>query len=71
MKAVITRVVNGKVKIKKVNPHCFYDVYDAIMNLTDNDVEISQDVAAWCDKAKVNTVYQLREGTVRMEGKNG
>ena len=68
MKAVITRVENGKIKIKKVNPYCFYDVYDAIMDITGNDVEISQDVAAWCSTAKVNTVYQLREGTVRMEG---
>lgn len=42
-----------------------YDaIYDRMMLITDNDHEISADIASWCELASVGEVYTFREGEV-------
>lgn len=42
-------------------------IYDKIMELTDNDHEISSDAASWCELASVGEIYEFREGEVEIQ----
>lgn len=45
----------------------YYGIYDLMMNITDNDHEISSDAASWCELASIGEVYEFREGTLEIE----
>jgi len=37
-----------------------------MMELTDNDHEISADAASWCELATVGEIYEFREGEIEI-----
>lgn len=43
-----------------------YGIYDKMMELTDNDHEISCDSASWCELASVGEIYEFREGQIEI-----
>ena len=56
---------DGRTYYRKAND---YDrIYDLMMNLTDNDHEISADAASWCELASIGETYDFREGTLEIE----
>jgi len=57
---------NMRVYYRKANNH--EDIYNLMMNLTDNDHEIASDAASWCELASIGEVYDFREGTLKIEG---
>ena len=48
-------------------PNNYYDIYDKMMELTDNDHEISADAASWCELACVGEIYEFREGEIEIQ----
>ncbi len=48
----------------KANAH--HEIYEKMMELTDNDHEISENAAAWCISASVADTYEFREGEIMM-----
>ena len=42
------------------------DIYDAMMEFTGNDHEISADAASWCEFATVGETYEFREGEIEI-----
>lgn len=48
-------------------PNNHYDIYDKMMELTDNDHEISDDAASWCELASVGEIYEFREGEIEIQ----
>ena len=48
-------------------PNSYYDIYDKMMELTDNDHEISADAASWCELACVGEIYEFREGEIEIQ----
>ena len=44
----------------------YYSIYDKMMELTDNDHEISSDGASWCELATVGEIYEFREGEIEI-----
>lgn len=47
-------------------PNDHYSIYDKMMELTDNDHEISCDAASWCELASVGEIYEFREGEIEI-----
>lgn len=47
-------------------PNNHYGIYDKMMELTDNDHEISSDAASWCELACVGERYEFREGEIEI-----
>lgn len=47
-------------------PNDHYAIYDKMMELTDNDHEISSDGASWCELATVGEIYEFREGEIEI-----
>lgn len=47
-------------------PSDHYSIYDKMMELTDNDHEISSDAASWCELATVGEIYEFREGKIEI-----
>ena len=47
-------------------PNDHYSIYDKMMELTDNDHEISCDAASWCELATVGERYEFREGEIEI-----
>lgn len=43
-----------------------YGIYYKMMELTDNDHEISCDAASWCELASVGEIYEFREGNIEI-----
>ena len=43
-----------------------YGIYNKMMELTDNDHEISCDGASWCELASVGEIYEFREGQIEI-----
>ena len=41
-------------------------IYNKIMEITDNDHEISCDAASWCELASVGEIYEFREGQIEI-----
>lgn len=56
---------NMRIYYCKANNH--EDIYNLMMNLTNNDHEIASDAASWCELASVGEVYDFREGTLKIE----
>ena len=48
----------------KQNDH--YSIYDKMMELTDNDHEISSGGASWCEIAAVGEIYEFHEGEIEI-----
>ena len=48
----------------KPNDHC--GIYKKLMEITDNDYEISCDVANWCEFATIGDIYAFREGEIEI-----
>lgn len=47
-------------------PNNHYDIYEKMMELTDNDHEISASGASWCEVAEIGEVYEFREGEIEI-----
>ncbi len=47
-------------------PGDHYGIYDKMMQLTDNDHEVSADAASWCELATVGEIYEFREGEIEI-----
>ena len=62
---IFDRKKNMRIYYCKANSH--EDIYNLMMNLTDNDHEIASDAASWCELASVGEVYDFREGTLKIE----
>lgn len=45
----------------------YYEIYDLMMEITDNDHEISSDAASWCELACIGGIYEFREGYIEIE----
>ena len=43
-----------------------YDIYNKMMELTNNDHEISSDAASWCELATIGEIYEFREGEIEI-----
>ena len=56
---------NGKDWFYRHNNH--YAIYNKMMELTDNDHEISDDAASWCELATVGEIYEFREGEIEIQ----
>ena len=48
-------------------PNNRYDIYDKMMELTENDHEISAEAASWCELATVGEIYEFREGEIEIQ----
>ena len=48
------------------DPKDFESIYRAAMILTENDHEIAQDAASWCELATVGEIYEFREGEIEI-----
>lgn len=49
----------------KPNNHC--GIYNKMMELTENDHEISDEAACWCDSSVIGSVYEFREGEIEIQ----
>ena len=47
-------------------PNNHYSIYEKMMELTDNDHEISSDGASWGEFATVGEIYEFREGEIEI-----
>ena len=47
-------------------PNNHYGIYDKMMEITNNDHEISSDAASWCELATVGEIYEFREGEIEI-----
>ena len=47
-------------------PNDHYSIYDKMMELTNNDHEISSDAASWCELASEGEIYEFREGEIEI-----
>lgn len=47
-------------------PSDHYGIYDRMMELTDDDREISSGAASWCELATVGEIYEFREGEIEI-----
>lgn len=43
------------------------DIYDKMMDITENDHEIAADGASWCELASVGETYEFREGEIEIQ----
>ena len=48
-------------------PSDHYGIYDKMMELTDNDHDLSADVASWCELACVGEIYEFDNGEVEIQ----
>ena len=48
------------------NPSNRRGIYEKLMELTDNDHEISDEAASWCEQASVGERYEFREGEIEI-----
>lgn len=48
-------------------PKAFDRIYEKMMELTDNDHEVSQEVASWCELATEGEIYEFSEGEIEMQ----
>ena len=44
----------------------YYEIYDLMMEITDNDHEESENAASWCELACVGETYEFREGYIEI-----
>lgn len=47
-------------------PSNHYGIYEKMMELTDNDHEISASGASWCEVAEIGEIYEFREGEIEI-----
>ena len=47
-------------------PSKHYDIYEKMMELTENDHEISASGASWCENALIGEIYEFREGEIEI-----
>ena len=64
MNKIHARIQTDKAFDVLFNPQDHDLIYDAMMEVTDNDHEISCDAASWCEIATVGELYDFREGTI-------
>ena len=48
-------------------PTDHYNIYDKMMELTDNDHELSADAASWCELATVGEIYEFEDGEIEVQ----
>lgn len=48
-------------------PTAFDRIYEKMMELTDNDHEVSQEAASWCELATEGEVYEFSEGEIEIQ----
>ena len=59
----------GNIKTENLNLLSFSEVmkiYEKMMELTDNDHEISDEAASWCELAAEGEIYEFAEGEVEI-----
>ena len=44
----------------------YYGIYNKMMELTDNDHEISEDGTSWCEIATIGDIYEFHEGEIEI-----
>lgn len=47
-------------------PNAHEKIYEKMMELTDNDHEISDEAASWCELAAEGEIYEFAEGEVEI-----
>ena len=60
---VLARIESNN-KLREYPAQHHYSIYYMMMELTDNDHEISNDAASWCELASPGEIYDFREGTI-------
>ena len=46
----------------------YYQIYEHMMWITDNDHEVSAEAADWCEMAAIGEEFSFREGYITIEG---
>ena len=66
--AVVKRYEQNGIKFADwdYRPREYYDIYEKMMELTDNDHEISSNAASWCELATIGEIYEFREGEIEI-----
>lgn len=47
-------------------PNAYEKIYEKMMELTENDHEISDEAASWCELAAEGEIYEFAEGEVEI-----
>lgn len=47
-------------------PNAHDRIYEKMMELTDNDHEISDEAASWCESATEGEIYEFSEGEIEI-----
>lgn len=47
-------------------PNDHYGIYDKMMQLTDNNHDVSADAASWCEIASIGEIYEFCEGEIEI-----
>ena len=47
-------------------PNNHYEIYEQMMELTNNNHEISTEAASWCKLATIGEIYEFREGEIEI-----
>lgn len=45
----------------------YYEIYNRLMEITDNEHEISASGASWCELACIGEIYEFREGEIEIQ----
>lgn len=64
-KAVITK--HDSFLTYSIDADDYSEIYDKMMEITDNDWEISADASQWCPDAPIGAEYGFREGYITIE----
>ena len=64
-------MIYAKIKTNKgvrilLKPSNHDGIYEAMMEITGNDHEISADAASWCELATIGEIYEFREGEIEI-----
>ncbi len=70
IRAVVKRYENASKGIEFMDyiyyPQDHQKIFERVMQITDNDYEIAQDAASWCELAHVGETYEFREGEIEI-----
>lgn len=62
--AAITPTFSNVTRYSKVSD--YYDIYEKIMFITENNHEISEDAASWCELAYIGATYEHEQFTIEI-----
>lgn len=45
----------------------YYNIYEKMMELTDEDHEVSENAASWCEDAPIGNIFEFKEGEIEIQ----